>query len=84
MAEGGKVGAMLERVSVGTMLLALLDRGSESPMPTSWPARAPVAGFMPDGAWAKADTAVMPSNAAVAIVRERMLIPFDRKLFDCG
>jgi len=33
---------MLDRVSEGTMLLALSDRGSESPIPTWCPGRAPV------------------------------------------
>ena len=58
--------AMLDRVSVGVMLLDLLDNGSDSPTPGSCPGRAPVAGFAPDGVWARAGNTIIPITAAVA------------------
>jgi hypothetical protein len=47
------------------MLLALSDRGSESPTPTSWPGRAPVALSVLDGASARAGVTLIASSAAV-------------------
>jgi hypothetical protein len=56
---------MMDRVSLGSMLLALFDSGNEVPTPGSWPGRAPVAGSRP-GAWASAEIVVMLSSATVA------------------
>ena len=63
---------MRDRVSLGSMLLALFDSGNEVPTPGSWPARAPVAGSRLD-VWASAAIAVtLSSRATVGSISERM------------
>jgi pyridoxal biosynthesis lyase PdxS len=54
------------------MLLALSERGSESPKPISWPGRAPVVEFWAGGIWATAATVLMPNMAAPRMVILRM------------
>ena len=63
---------MTDRVSLGSMLLALFDSGNEVPTPGSWPGRAPVVGSRLD-VWASAAIAVtLSSRATVGSISERM------------
>src|SRR4051812_30958354 len=72
---------MSERVSFWSMLLDLDPIGSDIPVPTSLPGRAPVSGFVPGGTpcgvivpvvWASTGAPARPTSMVADRARERI------------